>query len=78
DMELGEMLLVLDDKKDAVSFFHSYDTGEKKITTQIWIRRSNDFCTFKVQECSKGLNAGEQMVLATLLRHMIVMMSLSF
>ncbi len=77
DAELGELLLVLEGKKESVSFYHSFDGKEGKSTTQIWVRRSNDYCSFKVQECSKSLNPGEQRVLLQLLQHAIVMMNLS-
>ena len=77
DMELGEMLTVLQGQKEKASFFHSYDSVEGKTTTQIWINRSGGYCTFKVKECSKSLNAGEQKVLEVLLQHAIVMMNLS-
>lgn len=77
DAELGEILLVLEGRKEKAAFFHSYAGREGKTTTQIWINRSGGFCTFKVKECSKGLNEGEQRVLQQLLQHIIVMMNLS-
>lgn len=76
DAELGEILLVLEGGKDKVSFFHNFETRKGKTITQIWINRSNSYCTFKVKECSKGLNTGEQKVLEVLLKHAIVMMNL--
>jgi len=77
DAELGEILLVLEGLKEKVAFFHSFEGREGKTTTQIWINRSGGYCTFKVKECSKGLNEGEQRVLQQLLGHAIVMMSLT-
>lgn len=77
DAELGEILLVLDGIKEKVSFFHSFGEGKGKMTTQIWINRSGGFCSFKVKESSKSLNAGEQKVLSVLLAQAIVMMNLT-
>ncbi len=77
DVELGEILLVLEARQEKAAFFHSYDGREGKTTTQIWVNRSNGYCTFKVKECSKSLSAGEQRVLQTLLQHAIVLMSLT-
>jgi hypothetical protein len=74
DMELGEMINVLEGKKDSVSFFHDFK-GDK---TQIWIKKSDKFFSVKVRELSKGLSEGEQTVLRELLKHIIVRMSIVF
>ncbi|MGM5481629.1 MAG: hypothetical protein ACQESE_04440 [Nanobdellota archaeon] len=74
DVELGEILLVLEGKKQSVSFFHKY----KDETTQIWVSRKDKFVTIKVKELSKGLNEGEQTVLRELIRHIIVRINLTF
>jgi hypothetical protein len=76
DIELGEILAILEGRGEKKSFFHSYEHKGVKNTTQIWVHRSDGFCTFKVKEASKSLSTGEQMVLAVLIRHAIVMMSL--
>lgn len=72
DAELGEIITVLEGKKDSVSFFHSFK-GDK---TQIWIKKSEKFFSIKVKELSKGLNDGEQRVLLELLKHIIVRMNI--
>lgn len=74
DAELGEMIGVLEGRKDSVSFFHDFK-GEK---TQIWIRKNADRFSIKVRELAKGLSFGEQMVLKELLSHIIVRSSLKF
>lgn len=74
DMELGEIVNVLEGKKDSVSFFHDFK-GDK---TQIWVKKSDKFFTIKVKELSKGLSDGEQTVLRELLKHIIVRMSIVF
>lgn len=77
DAELGEILLVLEGRKERVSFYHSFDGRDGTTTTQVWVNRSGEYCTLKVKECSKSLNAGEQRVLQQLLQHAIIMMSLT-
>lgn len=72
DAELGEIINVLEGKKDSVSFFHDFK-GDK---TQIWIKKSEKFFSIKVKELSKGLNDGEQRVLLELLKHVIIRMSI--
>jgi hypothetical protein len=74
DAELGEMIGVLEGRKESVSFFHNFK-GEK---TQIWVRKNDDKFSIKVKELAKGLNFGEQMVLRELLGHCIVRMNLVF
>ncbi|MEA3399499.1 MAG: hypothetical protein U9R00_03260 [Patescibacteria group bacterium] len=74
DAELGEMIGVLEGRKESVSFFHNFK-GDK---TQIWIRKNSDKFSIKVRELAKGLNFGEQMVLKELLGHCIVRMNLVF
>ena len=72
DSELGEIINVLEGKKDSVSFFHDFK-GDK---TQIWIKKSEKFFSIKVKELSKGLNDGEQRVLLELLKHIIIRMNI--
>lgn len=72
DIELGDIILVLEGKKDGVNFFHDFK-GEK---TQIWIKKTEKFFSIKVRELSKGLSEGEQVVLREILKHAIVRMSI--
>ena len=74
DIELGEIVNVLEGKKDSVSFFHDFK-GEK---TQIWVKRSDKFFSIKVKELSKGLNDGEQRVLQEILKHAMIRMNIIF
>jgi hypothetical protein len=74
DAELGEMIGVLEGRKESVSFFHDFK-GDK---TQIWVRKNADKFSIKVKELAKGLNFGEQMVLRELLGHCVVRMNLTF
>ncbi|MBN1175103.1 hypothetical protein JXA48_00510 [Candidatus Woesearchaeota archaeon] len=72
DVEIGEIINVLEGKKQSVSFFHDFK-GDK---TQIWINKSEKFFSIKVKELSKGLNDGEQRVLLELLKHIIIRMNI--
>lgn len=72
DIELGEIILVLEGKKNTISFFHDFK-GEK---TQIWIKKSEKFFSIKVKELSKGLSDGEQTVLREILKHLVVRMNI--
>ena len=72
DIELGEIILVLEGKKDSVSFFHDFK-GDK---TQIWVKKTEKFFTIKVKELSKGLSDSEQTVLREILRHAVVRMNI--
>jgi len=72
DDELGQILSVLEGKKNSVSFFHDFK-GEK---TQIWINKKDDFLFVKVKELSKSLSIGEQFVLRELIRHSILRMNM--
>lgn len=72
DTEIGEIINVLEGKKQQASFFHDFK-GEK---TQIWIKKTEKFFSVKVKEMSKGLNEGEQRVLLELLKHIIVRMNI--
>lgn len=77
DVELGDILDVLEKRKEKVSFFHSFGKGTDKSQTQIWVERlQNESVIFRVKEASRALQTGEQQVLITLLRHIILMMSL--
>ncbi|MGM5480645.1 MAG: hypothetical protein ACQESC_04260 [Nanobdellota archaeon] len=72
DMELGEIILILEDKKQTTSFFHSFNNE----TTQIWISKKNSFFTIKTNTSKKSLQEGEQVVLRELLKHIIVRKSI--
>lgn len=80
DAELGEILLVLEGRKEQASFFHSYGEGKDKQTTQLRINKKeekNGTAVFiGTNEFSKGLNTGEQRVLEALLQHSMIRMSL--
>lgn len=71
DMELGEMINVLDNKKPSVSFFHKFNGGQ----TQIWVNKSEKYFFIKVKELSKSLSEGEQAVLKVLLERLIWIMN---
>ena len=71
DMELGEIINVLENKKPSVSFFHKFNGGQ----TQIWINKSEKYFFIKVKELSKSLNEGEQTVLKVLLERIIWIMN---
>ncbi len=71
DLELGEIILVLEDRKKSVAFFHNFN-GDK---TQIWVNRDK-FFFIKVREISKSLGDGEQVVLRELLRHSVIRMNM--
>ena len=71
DLELGEIILVLEQKKSSVSFFHDFK-GDK---TQIWVNRDK-FFFIKVKELSKSLSDGEQVVLRELLKYSVLRMNL--
>lgn len=72
DDELGQILCVLEEKKDSVSFFHDFK-GDK---TQIWINKKDEFLFIKVKELSKSLSQGEQLVLRELIRYSILRMNM--
>ena len=73
DLELGEIVLVLEGKKNSVAFFHDF-RGDK---TQIWVNRDK-FFFIKVKELSKSLNDGEQLILRELLKHCVLRMNMFF
>lgn len=72
DMELGDILSVLEDKKQSTSFIHDFK-GEK---TQLWISKKDNFLFLKIKETTKGLNFNEAIVLRELLKHCIVRMNI--
>ncbi|MBD3208914.1 hypothetical protein GF367_00660 [Candidatus Woesearchaeota archaeon] len=80
DAELGEILLVLEQKKAEASFYHSFGEGKDKQTTQIWVNTKPEENAFfiKVKELSKSFNQGEQRVLAALINHSLVRINLQF
>lgn len=73
-VELGDILTVLNDKTDKVSFFHSFKQkdGERK-ETKIFVSRAEDSPSvfFRIEEHAKPLNLGEQEVLKTLLHQIL-------
>lgn len=71
DVELGDIVNVLEGKKESTSFYHDFK-GEK---TQIWVNRKEGFI-IKVPETAKGLNEGEETVLRELLKYSIMRMNL--
>lgn len=73
DDELGQILSVLENKEQSVSFFHDFK-GEK---TQIWINKKDKFLFIKVKELSKSLTIGEQFVLRELLKYCILRMNMN-
>lgn len=80
DAELGEILLVLEGRKEEISFFHSFGEGSEKTTTQIWVNTKQDpkgrAFFIRVKELSKSFSEGEQRVLQALLGHALVRMNL--
>ena len=72
DVELGEIILVLEDKKKSVAFFHDF-RGDK---TQIWINKDK-FFFIKVKELSKSLSDGEQIILREIVKYAILRMNLT-
>ncbi|MCF7872469.1 hypothetical protein K9L97_05540 [Candidatus Woesearchaeota archaeon] len=72
DDELGELLNVLEGKKNTINFFHDFK-GDK---TQIWTSMKDKFFFIKVKEVNKSLNEGEQRVLLELLRYSILRMNM--
>jgi len=73
DDELGNILNVLNDRKESVSFIHDFK-GEK---TQLWINKKDNFLFVKVRDISKSLNEGEQSVLRELINYSILRMNMS-
>ncbi|PIN79937.1 hypothetical protein COV13_04430 [Candidatus Woesearchaeota archaeon CG10_big_fil_rev_8_21_14_0_10_32_9] len=73
DDELGQILNVLENNEQSVSFFHDYK-GEK---TQIWINKKDKFLFIKVKELSKSLTTGEQFVLRELIKYAILRINMN-
>lgn len=73
--ELGSIIRVLEGKKDKIAFFHNYNGAQ----TQIWVSRATDSNAvfFKIKEMTKSLGEGEQEVLALIMKHIIVKMSIA-
>ena len=82
DAELGEILLVLEGRKEEASFYHSFGDGPEKKTTQIRVntKREKGKKAFfiSVKELSKSFNEGEQRLLEALINHSLVRMNLQF
>ena len=67
--ELGEIISVLKDKMGQTSFIHSFNDRQQ---TRIWINRDDKkMIFFKINDCSKPINLGEQEVLLILLEQII-------
>lgn len=78
DVELGDILDVLEQRKPKISFFHSFSKDGAKSQTQIWVERlDGGNVRFSVKEANRALMAGEQQVLIVLLKHIILMMNLT-
>lgn len=73
DGELGDIISVLEGKKNSVAFFHTFNESKR----QIWINKKQELAFFKIKEMTKFLSEGEQKVLSLLLSHVIVQMSLA-
>lgn len=73
DAELGEIIRVLDGRADTASFFHSFNDE----STKIWVSRQDAAVVFKANDYVKGLQPGEQEVMATLLRNSIWLVNLT-
>ena len=67
DNELGEIVLVLQNKKTSTAFFHKFKGND----TQIWINKKDKYFFIKVKELSKSFSEGEQVVLKILLENII-------
>lgn len=67
DSELGEIIRVLDGSAEKVSFFHKFHDKE----TKIWVNRNEENVFIRVNDQSKPLSPGEQMVLKILLQGII-------
>ena len=80
DMELGDVLLVLEGRKQEANFFHSFGDGKDQQKTQIWVNSKQDAkgkaFFIKVKELSKSFSEGEQRVLEALIGHSLVRMNL--
>lgn len=74
DVELGEMILVLEGKKEKIAFYHKFNNDN----TQIWISKKDNGLILKVKEVSKGLIENEAKVLELLLKHIIVRSCIEF
>lgn len=68
DDELGQIINVLENNEQSVSFFHDFK-GDK---TQIWVNKKDKFLFIKVKELSKSLTIGEQIVLRELLKYSVL------
>lgn len=68
DDELGQIINVLENNEQSVSFFHDF----KEDKTQIWVNKKDKFLFIKVKELSKSLTIGEQIVLRELLKYSVL------
>jgi len=73
DDELGDIINVLEHRKDSISFFHEFH-GDK---TSININRKEQFLFIKAKDITKSLSEAEQRVLLELLRYAILRMNMS-
>ena len=63
DCELGDIINVLDNRSDGISYYHKFNDKE----TKIWINRKEETVFFKINDFSKPLLPGEQVILKILL-----------
>ena len=72
DMEAGEIVRVLNGRKNEVSFYHKFDNHANKA----WVTRKDDGAFFfRINDVNKNLSDGEQEVLRVLLEKFILLSS---
>ena len=80
--ELGDIINVIEGRKNSIAFFHTFSNNGAENKRQIWVNavkneQTNERAVFiKIKELSKPLSEGEQQVLKLLLSNIIVRMSL--
>ncbi|MFH1751724.1 MAG: hypothetical protein ABH821_02200 [archaeon] len=67
DIELGEIISVLEEKKDSTSFYHQWQNENQ----QLWVSKRKEGFFLKTNKFTKSLNDGEQEVLKVLLKEII-------
>ena len=68
DVEAAEIIRVIASKTEAASFFHSFNNKK----TKIWINKSEDSLSIKIENQGKKLNPAEQEVLRIFLEEVIL------
>ena len=68
DVEAAEIIRVIASKTEAASFFHSFNNKN----TKIWINKSEDNLSIRVDDQSKKLSPAEQEVLRIFLEEVIL------